>query len=31
MPQEDKAQGHKDFVADMKRIRSLINNQKAAV
>jgi hypothetical protein len=30
MPEEDKAQGYKDFVADMKRIKRLVDKQKAA-
>jgi DNA polymerase len=30
MPEEDRAQGFKDFVTDMKRIRRLVDKQKAA-
>jgi DNA polymerase len=30
MPDQDRARGYRDFVTDMKRIRRLINRQKAA-
>jgi DNA polymerase len=30
MPEEDKAQAYKDFVADMRHIKRLVNRQKAA-